>query len=82
MIFVRFINARRRILQPMLDASNHEAGGSSSKTKKSKMQASRPTERFWPNTITASGTTPTHHEEEGGSIIGCFSNLFFKASNL
>ncbi|XP_046553524.1 LOW QUALITY PROTEIN: homeobox protein PKNOX1-like [Haliotis rubra] len=41
-----FINARRRILQPMLDASNPET----TKTKKSKPQT-RPQQRFWPDSI-------------------------------
>ncbi|XP_067128279.1 homeobox protein PKNOX1-like isoform X2 [Centruroides vittatus] len=43
-----FINARRRILQPMLDASNPET---SHKTKKNKSQSTRPVQRFWPETI-------------------------------
>ncbi|KAJ8311829.1 hypothetical protein KUTeg_010614 [Tegillarca granosa] len=41
-----FINARRRILQPMLDASNPEQ----IKAKKSKPQ-NRPLQRFWPESI-------------------------------
>ncbi|KAL5020066.1 hypothetical protein ScPMuIL_002958 [Solemya velum] len=41
-----FINARRRILQPMLDSSNPEQA----KTKKSKPQ-NRPLQRFWPESI-------------------------------
>lgn len=41
-----FINARRRILQPMLDASNPDG----SKAKKPKNQ-SRPVQRFWPENI-------------------------------
>lgn len=45
----RFINARRRILQPMLDASNPEGP----KAKKSKIQ-SRPATRFWPDTLVPS----------------------------
>lgn len=44
-----FINARRRILQPMLDASNPEGP----KAKKSKIQ-SRPAQRFWPDTLVPS----------------------------
>ncbi|NWY65047.1 PKNX2 protein, partial [Erithacus rubecula] len=44
-----FINARRRILQPMLDASNPEPAP---KAKKIKSQH-RPTQRFWPNSIAA-----------------------------
>ncbi|XP_062364633.1 homeobox protein PKNOX2 isoform X4 [Cinclus cinclus] len=58
-----FINARRRILQPMLDASNPDPAP---KAKKIKSQH-RPTQRFWPNSIAAgvlqqqggnSGTNP------------------------
>ena len=45
----RFINARRRILQPMLDASNPEGP----KAKKSKIQ-SRPAQRFWPDNLVPS----------------------------
>lgn len=45
----RFINARRRILQPMLDASNPEGP----KAKKSKIQ-SRPAQRFWPENLVPS----------------------------
>lgn len=43
-----FINARRRILQPMLDAGNPDA---SHKAKKAKTQSSRPLQRFWPDNI-------------------------------
>ena len=39
----RFINARRRILQPMLDAGNPEQA----KAKKAKPQG-KPPQRFWP----------------------------------
>lgn len=45
-VFLRFINARRRILQPMLDASNPEP----TKKAKSKPQ-NRPLQRFWPESI-------------------------------
>nr|XP_030698202.1 homeobox protein PKNOX2 [Globicephala melas] len=45
----QFINARRRILQPMLDASNPDPAP---KAKKIKSQH-RPTQRFWPNSIAA-----------------------------
>ncbi|XP_069080638.1 homeobox protein PKNOX2 isoform X2 [Pleurodeles waltl] len=44
-----FINARRRILQPMLDASNPDPAP---KAKKIKSQH-RPTQRFWPNSLAA-----------------------------
>ncbi|GAA6111170.1 homeobox protein PKNOX2 isoform X1 [Tachysurus ichikawai] len=50
-----FINARRRILQPMLDASNPDPAP---KTKKMKSQH-RPTQRFWPDSIVA-GVLQTH----------------------
>ena len=42
----RFINARRRILQPMLEASNPDQV----KQKKSKPQ-NRPLQRFWPESL-------------------------------
>ncbi|XP_029690415.1 homeobox protein PKNOX1.1 isoform X1 [Takifugu rubripes] len=45
-----FINARRRILQPMLDASAAETP----KTKK-KTPPNRPLQRFWPDSIAAGG---------------------------
>ncbi|KAG1696483.1 Homeobox protein PKNOX2 [Nymphon striatum] len=44
-----FINARRRIIQPMLDASNPENSGH--KTKKPKTHNSRTVQRFWPENI-------------------------------
>lgn len=47
----RFINARRRILQPMLDASCSETP----KTKKKTAQT-RPLHRFWSDSIVSSGT--------------------------
>ncbi|XP_072115900.1 homeobox protein PKNOX1.1 isoform X2 [Mobula birostris] len=50
-----FINARRRILQPMLDASNPDTPP---KAKKIKTQ-SRPVQRFWPDSI-ASGAAQQH----------------------
>lgn len=45
MIF-RFINARRRILQPMLDSG----GADTNRVKKSK-PITRPQQRFWPEAI-------------------------------
>ncbi|XP_030076696.1 homeobox protein PKNOX2 isoform X5 [Microcaecilia unicolor] len=62
-----FINARRRILQPMLDASNPDPAP---KAKKIKSQH-RPTQRFWPNSIAAGvlqqqGTIPSANAD--GSI--------------
>jgi len=56
-----FINARRRILQPMLDASNPDANGGIAsnnaiiKSKKSKPQRNRSTtDRFWQHSVTSS----------------------------
>lgn len=46
-----FINARRRILQPMLDSSSSEPAN---KTKK-KTPQNRPLQRFWPDSIAAGG---------------------------
>ncbi|KFQ18278.1 Homeobox protein PKNOX2, partial [Merops nubicus] len=53
-----FINARRRILQPMLDASNPDPAP---KAKKIKSQH-RPTQRFWPNSIAAGAL-----QQQGGN---------------
>ncbi|XP_014841545.1 PREDICTED: homeobox protein PKNOX2 isoform X1 [Poecilia mexicana] len=53
-----FINARRRILQPMLDASNPDPAP---KAKKMKSQH-RPTQRFWPDSIVA-GVLQTHRSQ-------------------
>lgn len=47
----RFINARRRILQPMLDASSSETPKAKKKTPQN-----RPLQRFWPDSIAAGGT--------------------------
>ncbi|XP_030642633.1 homeobox protein PKNOX1.1 [Chanos chanos] len=44
-----FINARRRILQPMLDASSAETPKSKKKTPQN-----RPLQRFWPDSIASS----------------------------
>ncbi|NXJ57118.1 PKNX2 protein, partial [Spizaetus tyrannus] len=69
-----FINARRRILQPMLDASNPDPAP---KAKKIKSQH-RPTQRFWPNSIAAgvlqqqggnSGTNPDDKEKMKGEQV-------------
>ncbi|CAI5670746.1 unnamed protein product [Oreochromis niloticus] len=46
-----FINARRRILQPMLDASSSETPKAKKKTPQN-----RPLQRFWPDSIAAGGT--------------------------
>ncbi|XP_053311416.1 homeobox protein PKNOX1 isoform X1 [Spea bombifrons] len=48
-----FINARRRILQPMLDSSSTDTP----KTKKKSGQ-SRPVQRFWPDSIAGGGSQP------------------------
>lgn len=48
----RFINARRRILQPMLDASSSETPKAKKKTPQN-----RPLQRFWPDSIAAGGGT-------------------------
>ncbi|XP_031725804.1 homeobox protein PKNOX1.1 isoform X2 [Anarrhichthys ocellatus] len=46
-----FINARRRILQPMLDASSSETPKAKKKTPQN-----RPLQRFWPDSIATGGT--------------------------
>ncbi|XP_071806745.1 homeobox protein PKNOX2-like isoform X3 [Asterias amurensis] len=51
-----FINARRRILQPMLDASNPDP---STKTKKVKTQSRPSTQRFWPESLANLGSPTT-----------------------
>lgn len=62
----RFINARRRILQPMLDSSCSETP----KTKKKPAQ-NRPVQRFWPDSL-ASGVAQAAPSElamsEGASL--------------
>lgn len=62
-----FINARRRILQPMLDASNPDPAP---KAKKMKSQH-RPTQRFWPDSIVA-GVLQSHgsHSTNSDSLLG------------
>lgn len=50
--FSRFINARRRILQPMLDASSSETPKAKKKTPQN-----RPLQRFWPDSIATGGGT-------------------------
>lgn len=54
---LRFINARRRILQPMLDSSCSETP----KTKKKTAQ-NRPVQRFWPDSIASGATQPPPNE--------------------
>uniref|UniRef100_A0A4W3H540 Pbx/knotted 1 homeobox 2 n=1 Tax=Callorhinchus milii TaxID=7868 RepID=A0A4W3H540_CALMI len=64
-----FINARRRILQPMLDASNPDPAP---KAKKIKSQH-RPTQRFWPDSIAAGvlqpAGNPTNPDSESASVL-------------
>lgn len=57
----RFINARRRILQPMLDASNPNANVG--KAKKSKPPASRAQGRYWPQPNEDESMSPSHYVE-------------------
>ncbi|XP_044606738.1 homeobox protein PKNOX1 isoform X3 [Equus asinus] len=52
-----FINARRRILQPMLDSSCSETP----KTKKKTAQ-NRPVQRFWPDSIASGAAQPPPNE--------------------
>ncbi|XP_031568875.1 homeobox protein PKNOX2-like isoform X2 [Actinia tenebrosa] len=60
-----FINARRRILQPMLDAGNPDAH----KAKKSKIQ-SRPAQRFWPESLVQQyRTVPIAPNHLAGQVI-------------
>ncbi|KAK6292553.1 hypothetical protein J4Q44_G00371370 [Coregonus suidteri] len=58
-----FINARRRILQPMLDASSSEMA----KTKK-KPPPNRPLQRFWPDSI-ATGMTQQRVQMADGTMV-------------
>ncbi|KAM4731589.1 LOW QUALITY PROTEIN: homeobox protein PKNOX1.1 [Anableps anableps] len=59
-----FINARRRILQPMLDASSSET----TKTKK-KTPQNRPLQRFWPDSIAAGGGTHQQVTMPDGTMV-------------
>ncbi|XP_049584372.1 homeobox protein PKNOX1.1 isoform X6 [Syngnathus scovelli] len=59
-----FINARRRILQPMLDASSSETP----KTKK-KTPQNRPLQRFWPDSIASGGGTPQQVTMPDGTMV-------------
>ncbi|XP_062383956.1 homeobox protein PKNOX1 isoform X1 [Sardina pilchardus] len=58
-----FINARRRILQPMLDASQSETPKS-----KKKPPQNRPLQRFWPDSI-ASGVAQQHVTMADGTLV-------------
>ncbi|XP_022110683.1 homeobox protein PKNOX2-like isoform X2 [Acanthaster planci] len=64
-----FINARRRILQPMLDASNPDP---STKTKKVKTQSRPSTQRFWPESLANLSSTNT---AKPSSDIGASTEL-------
>lgn len=76
-----FINARRRILQPMLDASNSsDPVGSNitpTKPKKVKQSNNRTTERFWPNSITSSSSSskPDHSPQDDSLDDGKMHHL-------
>ena len=69
----RFINARRRILQPMLDASNPDPAP---KAKKMKSQH-RPTQRFWPDSIVA-GVLQTHRSQTGNNSYSMSAPTFLQ----
>ncbi|XP_069388599.1 homeobox protein PKNOX1.1 isoform X7 [Paralichthys olivaceus] len=59
-----FINARRRILQPMLDASSSDTP----KTKK-KTPQNRPLQRFWPDSIATGGGSQQHVTMPDGTMV-------------
>ncbi|XP_029980928.1 homeobox protein PKNOX1.1 isoform X2 [Sphaeramia orbicularis] len=59
-----FINARRRILQPMLDASSSETPKAKKKTPQN-----RPLQRFWPDSIAAGGGTPQQVTMPDGTMV-------------
>ncbi|XP_042573349.1 homeobox protein PKNOX1 isoform X1 [Cyprinus carpio] len=58
-----FINARRRILQPMLDASSSDTPKSKKKTPQT-----RPLQRFWPNSL-ASSVSQQQVTMEDGTMV-------------
>ncbi|XP_028836125.1 homeobox protein PKNOX1 isoform X2 [Denticeps clupeoides] len=58
-----FINARRRILQPMLDASSSETPKAKKKTPQN-----RPLQRFWPDSI-ASGVSQQQVTMADGTLV-------------
>lgn len=64
----RFINARRRILQPMLDASSSETPKAKKKTPQN-----RPLQRFWPDSIAAGGGTQQQVAMPDGKHYLCCS---------
>ncbi|KAA8588457.1 hypothetical protein FQN60_001651 [Etheostoma spectabile] len=59
-----FINARRRILQPMLDASSSETPKSKKKTPQN-----RPLQRFWPDSIATGGGTQQQVTMPDGTMV-------------
>uniref|UniRef100_UPI003AAD7A9F homeobox protein PKNOX1-like n=1 Tax=Centroberyx gerrardi TaxID=166262 RepID=UPI003AAD7A9F len=59
-----FINARRRILQPMLDASSSETPKAKKKTPQN-----RPLQRFWPDSIAAGGVTQQQVTMPDGTMV-------------
>ncbi|XP_022248632.1 homeobox protein PKNOX2-like [Limulus polyphemus] len=74
-----FINARRRILQPMLDASNPDA---SHKAKKVKTQTSRQAQRFWPENIaTLKPNVSCKANQQTNSMSGSCSQNTTPSSN-
>ncbi|KTG45724.1 hypothetical protein cypCar_00016792 [Cyprinus carpio] len=58
-----FINARRRILQPMLDASSSDTPKNKKKTPQT-----RPLQRFWPNSLAASVSQQQVTMEDGTMV--------------
>lgn len=71
----RFINARRRILQPMLDASSSETP----KTKK-KTPQNRPLQRFWPDSIATGGATHQQVTMPDGMQLCFLCTVFIKVT--
>ncbi|XP_055361218.1 homeobox protein PKNOX1.1 isoform X3 [Betta splendens] len=59
-----FINARRRILQPMLDASSSETPKAKKKTPQN-----RPLQRFWPDSIATGGGTQQQVTMPDGTMV-------------
>ncbi|XP_047456179.1 homeobox protein PKNOX1.1 isoform X1 [Mugil cephalus] len=59
-----FINARRRILQPMLDASSSETPKAKKKTPQN-----RPLQRFWPDSIAAGGGSQQQVTMPDGTLV-------------
>ncbi|XP_049904294.1 homeobox protein PKNOX1.1 isoform X3 [Epinephelus moara] len=59
-----FINARRRILQPMLDASSSETPKAKKKTPQN-----RPLQRFWPDSIAGGGGAQQQVTMPDGTMV-------------